>query len=147
MDRLSKAFLILATVGIFDAIYHAYGELTNYTSYLSNVCTINSFFSCSRVFQSGYATFPPGPYSVALWVYGVIWFPLMLVLGYLFVRRSSSISGLIMVPVLMVGNVFTFYLWYLELFTIRALCPVCISLYILNYIMTGLALVAMLRES
>jgi len=147
MDRLSRAFLVLATVGIFDAVYHAYSEFTSYSGYLSNVCSINSFFSCSRVFQSGYTTFPPGSYSVALWDYGVVWFPLMLVMGYWFVRRKGSISGLVMVPVLMVGNVFTIYLWDIELATLNALCPVCVSLYVLNYLMTAVCFVALLRES
>ncbi len=44
-----------------------------------------------------------------------------------------------MVPLLMVGNLFTPHLWYLESAVIHAYCPVCISLYVLNYAMTALA--------
>ena len=147
MDRLSKAFLALAIIGIADALYHAYGEITAYSTPLGNSCTINSIWSCSKVFLSGYTKFPPGAYGISLWVYGVVWFPLMLVLGYWFVRKYGSLRGEIMVPVLMVGNIFTLYLWYLELGVIHALCPVCISLYTLNYLMTAVCIIAVLRES
>ena len=47
----------------------------------------------------------------------------------------------------MVGNIFTLYLWYLEIDKIHALCPVCISLYCLNYLMTAVCFAAALRES
>jgi len=70
----------------------------------------------------------------------------MLVLGYRFTRRGGSLRAEVMVPLLMVGNLFTIYLWYLELVKIHALCPVCISLYTLNYLMTAIALVSYLRD-
>jgi len=143
MDNLSKSFLALAAIGIAVSIYHAYDEITNYSSALSTICNINSFFSCGNVFKSGYTTF----LGLSLWVYGVVWFPLMLILGYWFVRKRGSLRGEVMVPVLMVGNFFTLYLWYLELVKIHALCPVCISLYCLNYAMTAICLAVTLREN
>ena len=146
MDRLSKAFLVLAAVGTLDAVFHAYDELTAYSNPFGNSCNINQFVSCTTVFRSGYTTFPPGQYGVAMWVYGVLWFPMMLIIGYLFVRRSGSLNGEVMVPVLMVGNLFTIYLWYLELVRIHALCPVCISLYVLNYLLTAVFFVSLLKE-
>ena len=63
----------------------------------------------------------------------------MLLLGVGFARKTGTISGEVMVPVLMVGNLFTLYLWYLEIAVIHAYCPVCISMYVLNYAMTALA--------
>jgi len=147
MDKLSKAFLGLAAIGIPDAVYHAYGEITAYSTSLGNACDINNLFSCSKVFASGYTKFPPGSFGISLWVYVVVWFPLMLILGYWFVRKGGSLRIEVMVPLLMVGNVFTLYLWYLELVKIGALCPVCISLYTLNYLMTAICLVAALKEN
>jgi uncharacterized membrane protein len=143
MDKLTKAFLGLAAIGIPDAIYHAYGEITAYSTPLGNECNINNVLSCSRVFESGYTTF----LGISLWVYGVVWFPFILLLGYWFVRKGGSLRGEVPVPVLMVGNIFTLYLWYLELVKIGALCPVCISMYCLNYLMTAIALVMTLREN
>jgi uncharacterized membrane protein len=147
MDRLSKVFLLLAAIGIPDAVYHAYGEITAYSAPGSTACDINNFLSCSAVFQSGYTKFPQVSWGLSLWVYGVVWFPLMLVLGYWFVKKNGSIRGEILVPVLMVGNIFTLYLWYLELDKIHALCPVCISLYTLNYLMTAVGIARTLTEN
>jgi uncharacterized membrane protein len=142
LGNLSKAFVALAAIGIVVAIYHAYGEITAYSAPGSTVCNITSFISCTSVFDSGYTKF----LGLSLWVYGVVWFPLMLVLGYRFTRRGGSLRAEVMVPLLMVGNLFTIYLWYLELVKIHALCPVCISLYTLNYLMTAIALVSYLRD-
>ena len=140
MDRLSKAFIVLAAIGIVVAIYHGYDEVTAYSAPGTGVCNINSVFSCASVFNSGYTKFPPGAYGVDLYVYGVVWFPLLLLLAFRLARKNGTIGGEVMVPVLMVGNLFTLYLWYLEISVIHAYCPVCISMYVLNYAMTGLAM-------
>ena len=145
MDRLSRSFLALAAVGIPIAIYHGYDEITNYSAPGTTVCNINSFLSCGTVFQSGYTTFPPHG-GLSMFVYGLIWFPLMLALGLWFTRRKGGINGVVMVPILMVGNIFTLYLWYLELGVIHALCPVCISMYVLNYLMSATCFVIALRQ-
>jgi len=139
MDRLTRAFMVLAAVGIVVAIYHGYDEVTAYSAPGTGVCNVNSVVSCLSVFQSGYTKFPPGQYGVSMFVYGLIWFPLMLALGYWFGRRSGTLNSEVMVPVLMVGNLFTVYLWYLEISVIHAYCPFCISMYVLNYVMTVLA--------
>jgi len=131
--------MVLAAVGIVVAIYHGYDEVTAYSAPGTGVCNVNSVVSCLSVFQSGYTKFPPGQYGVSMFVYGLIWFPLMLALGYWFGRRSGTLNSEVMVPVLMVGNLFTVYLWYLEISVIHAYCPVCISMYVLNYVMTVLA--------
>jgi uncharacterized membrane protein len=140
MDRLSKAFVVLAAIGIAVGIYHGYDEVTAYSAPGTGICNINNVFSCASVFNSGYTKFPPGAYGVDLYVYGLIWFPLMLLLGVWFGRKTGTLKGEVMVPVLMVGNLFTLYLWYLEIAVIHAYCPVCISMYALNYAMTALAM-------
>jgi len=143
LGKLSKAFLALAAIGIVVAIYHAYGEITAYSAPGSTACNITSFISCTSVFDSGYTKF----LGLSLWVYGVVWFPLMLVLGYWFTRKGGSLRFEVMIPLLMIGNFFTIYLWYLELVKIHALCPVCISMYTLNYLMTAIALVSYLKDN
>ena len=44
------------------------------------------------------------------------------------------------------GEPLTLYLWYLELAIIHAVCPVCISLYFLNYALTAVAAVVALGQ-
>jgi uncharacterized membrane protein len=145
MDRLSKAFIALAAVGIPDAMYHAYGEITAYSAPLSNKCELSSFWGCISVFQSGYTKFPPSD-GISMWVYGIIWFPLILALSLWFTRGGAPVNAAVLLPLLTVGNIFTIYLWYLELGVIHAVCPVCVSLYLLNYGMTVLAVVQLLKD-
>jgi uncharacterized membrane protein len=145
MDKLGKSFVILAAIGIVVAVYHGYDEVTNFSAPGTTVCNINNFWSCGNVFHSGYTTFPPHG-GLSLFVYGLVWFPLMLGLGLWYGKKKGGINGVVMVPILMVGNVFTLYLWYLELGVIHALCPVCISLYVLNYAMTAICLAIALKQ-
>ena len=145
MDRLSKAFVALAVVGIVIALYHSYDEISAYTAPLSTVCNYNSFVSCGSVFASGDVTFPPGAYGIPLYIYGLVWFPLMVVLGLWFGMKRGSLYGEVLFPMLMVGNLFTIYLWYVELGVVHALCPVCIGMYVLNYAMTIVAGKALLE--
>jgi uncharacterized membrane protein len=140
LDRLTKIFVILAASGIPDAFYHAYDEITSYSAPGSS-CNINVLVSCTRVFQSGHTKF----LGVSLWVYGVAWFPLILAMGMWFGSRGG-LNGTYVLPTLMVGNLFTLYLWYLELDVIHAICPVCVSLYVLNYAMTVTAFAIALRD-
>lgn len=148
MDRLSKAFLALAVIGIVIAIYHGYDEITAYTGPGSNACSVftnlNPYLSCASVFASGYATIPPHTNGLPLYVLGLLWFPLLAVLGTWYARKSGSLNGEVMVPLLMVGNIFTLYLWYVELGVIHTICPICVGMYLVNYAMTGLALKALL---
>jgi uncharacterized membrane protein len=141
LDRLTKLFIVLAAVGIPDAVYHAYDEITSYSA-PGTECHINSFVTCVPVFQSGYTKF----LGISLWVYGVVWFPLILAAGLWFAKKQGGLDGGVMLPILMVGDLFTLYLWYLELGVIRAVCPVCVSLYVLNYAMTAIAIVVALKQ-
>lgn len=120
-------------MGIADAIYHAYGELT----FTFNACSLSKAFSCQSVFASGYTQV----LGVSFWVYGVVWFPLCLVTGLWAIRKYGSPVGSVLVPFLMIGNIFTLYPWYIEITLLGGTyCPVCISLYVINYLLTFVAL-------
>lgn len=151
MDRLTKAFIALAAVGLVVAVYHGYDEATAFTGPGTNFCSVftnvNPNLSCSSVFASGYATLPAhDPNGLPLYVLGLVWFPLMLALG-IWYGRKGGLNGEVMVPLLMVGTLFTLYLWYLELGVIHALCPICIAMYLVNYALTGLAFRALLGSA
>jgi uncharacterized membrane protein len=140
MTPTAIAFIVLSIGGIGDAIYHSYEELTEQ---FGSFCNINSKVSCSGVFESGHTSL----FGVPFFVLGLIWFPLALVLGILTMERFETktlLNGLIMLPFLMIGNIFTIYLWYVELGVIGIICPVCVSLYVINYALTGLALKSIL---
>ena len=142
-DWRSKAIVALSVAGIAIAFYHAYGEIT----FTLNSCSLSSAFSCKAVFASGYTTFPPAGSipglgnGIEFWVYGVVWFPLCLVMGLWTLRKYGGPSASVMVPFLMIGNIFTLYPWDIEIRLLGGVyCPVCISMYLVNYIMTFVAL-------
>jgi Vitamin K epoxide reductase family len=145
-DWRSRAFIALSVIGIAVAIYHAYGELTYAVGGLGS-CSLSKSISCAGVFASGYTTFPPAgsipglSKGIEFWVYGVVWFPVCLIVGLWALRRYGGLKRSVMVPFLMVGNIFTLYPWDIEIRILGGVyCIVCVSLYCLNYLMTFVAL-------
>jgi uncharacterized membrane protein len=129
-SAINKAYLILAIIGIGDVCYLSYEYITaNFTTCSFN----NSIFSCEMVALSGHTSL----LGIPFWVMGIAWFPLCLAFGLLAFRYGGEI---ILILFLMIGNIFTVYLWYLELAVIHYICLVCVSLYLVNYTLTGLIL-------
>lgn len=139
MERLSAAYLVVAASGIGLAIYVTNEYLTqNFTS-----CNINQFLSCGGVYQSGHTSL----FGIPFYLTGLIWFPLLFVVGLWTSRFGRKpVNSELLLPVLMIGNVFTGYLWYLELVVIHIICPLCVSLYVVNYVLTIIVVVPLFRE-
>jgi disulfide bond formation protein DsbB len=142
-DWRSKAFIALSVMGIGIAIYHAYGEIT----FSLNSCSLSAALSCKTVFSSGYTTFPPAgsipglSKGIDFWIYGVVWFPLCLAVGLWSLKKYGGPKASVVVPFLMVGNIFTLYPWDIEIRILGGVyCPVCVSMYFVNYILTFVAL-------
>jgi uncharacterized membrane protein len=133
LERLTKAYFLTAIVGVALAIYVANDYLTqNFQS-----CFINQQFSCEGVYQSGHTSL----FGIPFYVTGLVWFPLLVAVGLLTTKLGREpLDGEILLPLLMVGNVFTVYLWYLELVVIKIICPLCVSLYVVNYALTLMVL-------
>ncbi len=140
MERLSAAYLTVAAAGIGLAIYTAYEYLTlNFNS-----CNINQYITCAGVYQSGYTSL----FGIPFYVTGLVWFPAVFAIGLGTSKLGKrSVNSEILLPLLMIGNVFTIYLWYLELAVIHLICPLCVSLYLVNYALTAIAILLLIRES
>lgn len=138
MERLSAAYLVVAAAGIGLAIYVTNEYLTqNFTS-----CNINQFLSCGGVYQSGHTSL----FGIPFYLMGLLWFPAVFVIGLVTSRSGKRpVNSEILLPVLMVGNIFTVYLWYLELAVIHIICPLCVSLYVVNYALTIIVIVFLLK--
>lgn len=131
-NLLSKTFIALTVVGIIDGAYTASEYIT-----ARFTCSASGLFCCSCVADSGYTSV----FGIPFWVAGITWFPFLLVLGlYLTKGGKWRLRGDVLLPILMIGNLFTIFLWYLEIVRIGALCPYCVSLYIVNYALTGLVI-------
>ena len=139
MEKLSAAYLITAAAGIGIAIYTAYEYISGV---FSNVCTLSQSISCAGVAQSGHTSL----FGVQFYQTGLVYFPLVLAIGLVTSKFGKRpVNSEILLPILMVGNVFTIYLSYLELIVIHIICPLCVSLYAVNYILTGIVLVPILK--
>jgi uncharacterized membrane protein len=119
--RLSKAFILVAALGVLAALYHAWVEGAFTTNY-------------SAVTFSTFASF----FGVPYWVFGVIWFPLLVVVGLWSTNLGRSDLRMELLWLLTVGNVFTGYLWYLDLEVTKAYTLIYVALYVINYVLTGL---------
>lgn len=133
----SVLFIALAIIGVADAIYTAYEYSTsNYSG-----CTISSYLSCGSVAASGHTSM----FGIPFYAMGLIWFPILLVLGLVLSKGGKfPLNSPVVLPLLMIGNIFTVYLWYLEIGVIGAICPSCVSLYAINYALTGIAVAELL---
>jgi len=121
---LSKPFIVVAVFGILEAVYHAWAEDAFTTNY-------------ALVSFSPYASL----YGVPYWVFGLVWFPLVLVVALLTTKMGKLGLSKEVLILLTVGNIFTGYLWYLDLIVIRAFTVVYAALYATNYVLTALVVV------
>jgi len=139
-DWRSRAFIALSVMGVAVAIYHAYGELT----YSLGSCSFNNVYSCALVFGSPYTRV----LGIQFWVYGVVWFPVCLLVGIWAIRRYGTPLGSVVAPFLIIGNIFTIYPWYIEIKLLGGeYCLVCISLYCINYLLTFVSLMSRSGEN
>jgi uncharacterized membrane protein len=138
LERLSAAYLVVAAAGIGLAIY-----VTNeYLTQKFNSCNINQFLSCGGVYQSGHTSL----FGIPFYLMGLVWFPVLFGVGLWTSRLGKKpVNSEILLPVLMVGNIFTGYLWYLELAVIHIICPLCVSLYVVNYALTIIVIAFLLK--
>lgn len=119
--KASKAFIVISIGGVLAAMYHAWLE----QAFVTNIFAVN---------YAPFASF----FGVPYWVFGVVWFPLVLVVGLWSTRLGRTHLNQGLLALLTIGNLFTAYLWYLDLLVVRAFTIVYVVLYVINYILTGL---------
>ncbi|MDG7011344.1 MAG: hypothetical protein JRN57_04410 [Nitrososphaerota archaeon] len=119
--KASLAFIFLAAVGVVEAFDHASVENAFTTSW-------------GNVSFTSYASFMGVPY----WLFGIVWFPLVLVIGLWSTRLGRADLKSELLILLTVGNLFTGYLWFLDLDVINAFSAAYVGLYATNYALTGL---------
>jgi uncharacterized membrane protein len=119
--KLAKPFIAVSFLGIIGALYHAWSEGAFSTNY-----GVVSF--------SPYASL----YGVPYWVFGVVWFPLVFAVGLWSTKLGTRMLPMELLILLSVGNVFTGYLWFLDLLVVKAFTLVYVALYSTNYALTVL---------
>ena len=118
--KLVKLFALVALLGTVGAFYHAWAEGAFTTNYgLVSFAQYSSFF------------------GVPYWVFGVVWFPLVLAVAFWLTLRGEDALPKELLVLLTVGNVFTGYLWFLDLVIVKAFTTVYVLLYSTNYLLTA----------
>jgi uncharacterized membrane protein len=136
LNRAPLTFVALALLGLIITLYITYEYLTvNFTG-----CNVSQYFSCGGVYRSGHTTF----FGIPLYALGLFWFSLLLALGlYTTGATRHPLNAELYLPILLLGDIFTIYLWYEQIAVIGAICPLCVSTYIVNYAMTVVALISL----
>ena len=119
--NLSIAFIAVSVWGVILAIYHAWSEKAFVT---------NPF----QVQYSSYAAF----FGVPYWLFGVVWFPLVLIVGLWSTNLGRDKLRMELLALLTVGNAFTAYLVYLDILVVKVFTLTYAALYFTNYALTGL---------
>jgi len=119
--RASLLFVFLSAVGVAEAFYHAW---------LENAFTTNY----SLVTFTPYSSLDGIPY----WVFGIVWYPLLLVVGLWATRLGRTNLRSWLLILLSVGNITTIYFWYLDSAIVHSYDALYVGLYVTNYALTGL---------
>ena len=128
--KASLAFVLLSVVGVAEAFDHAWLEGA-FTTNLSGVA------------YSSFGSF----FGVPYWAFGVVWFPLILAVGLWTTRLGQEQLKGELLALLTIGNIFTGYLWFLDLVVVRAFTAAYVGLYVTNYALTGLVVAENWRSS
>lgn len=84
-----------------------------------------------------YASF----YGVPYWLFGLVWFPLVFLVGLWTTKIGRQSLRMELLIFLMIGNIFTGYLWYLDIIIVKSYTLTYVALYTTNYALTGLVVV------
>jgi uncharacterized membrane protein len=96
---------------------------------LRNVCSVNGFFSCALIDDSGLTT----TLGVPDYLWGIGGFVLILLAAALAEQRPKDlVRSYFLLGVTTVGVVLAVWLLYVELVVIGGLCPVCATAYFMG---------------
>lgn len=141
--RVRSAILLAGMLGLVVSIFAA-AEF--YEASLRSVCSINSFFSCAVVDQSGKTS----TLGIPDYLWGIGGFVVILVLAGIVDRRPNDAGPIYLLAlVTTLGVAFSLYFLYVELAQIGAFCVVCATAYLFGFVAWAgaLALVRRLRSA
>ena len=130
------AVALLAFVGILLASYLTY-EHWQIANGGATSCSVNAVFDCDPVLHSPYASVLGIPLAV-LGLAGFVAIEILVLWRFLFIERPVTRVAPLLLAGLCVGGVaLGTYLTALELFVIHALCPYCVSSFVVMVVLSG----------
>lgn len=124
-----RSVIILA--GLLGLLVSVFAAAEFYQASLRSVCSINSFFSCSLVDQSGKTS----TLGVPDYLWGIGGFVAILIVAGIAERRPKDLRPTVALLALTTGGVaLSMYFLYVELVEINALCLVCAAAYLFGVV-------------
>jgi protein-disulfide isomerase/uncharacterized membrane protein len=134
------ALTLLSLVGIVVSVisvYHFAGAYYGFSSGPS-FCNINSTFNCDAVNQTQYAFFLGMPVaSLGLFFYGWLFFFSLAATGD---KWLSGESRGVVALLSLFASLFSIYLAWVSWSRIGVLCPTCLALYVVNFLLLALSI-------
>jgi uncharacterized membrane protein len=118
-----RLLLLLILIGLAFSLY---ATLETLDPALQATCTVNSYLSCQAVDSSSFTHTGPIPD----WAIGVGGFLLLLLLDLALLRTYEARWLNAVTVVAALGVVTAIYLGSIELFLIKAICPICLGAYL-----------------
>ena len=112
----------LAILGFLLSLYFLYVKTKQKNNNYKALCDISDTISCSKAAKSNYSAL----FGFSNAILGVIFYPIV------FILQLSSFNFYIFY-LSIIASLFSLYLIYIS-FKIKVLCPVCITTYIINFL-------------
>lgn len=139
-ETVHQLLLLGILVGLAFAIY---AMIESVVPALQHSCTLNSYFSCGKIDNSGHTT----TLGVQDYVWGIAGFIALFVVD-IPLYRTWKREWLETITVLSgLGALLSIYFAYLELAVIQGVCPVCLGAYLSNVLVFGCAVYLMRLSS
>lgn len=122
-----------------------YLTISHYTTAVTLACPENVHINCFKVTTSPYASILGVPWAVLGLLYFMVMIPLQLPVAW---RSQNRLLRRARLAFTALGVAMVFWLVYVELFKLNAICLYCTAIHILSVILFGLTAIgtAMTRE-
>lgn len=139
--KILAVILVLALIGVADS---SYALFQHYAPANTSSCDVNETISCTAINQSEYSVL----FAVPVAALGIAGYIFMAALPSTMLLRliGQELALLLLLAVSLVATGFSLWLSYIEIFILRALCPLCVTSQTLVAAITVLALTAVLRR-
>lgn len=121
--KILKTILLLSFFGVLVALYSLYEF---YFGSDSSLCNINSTFSCTAVYKSGYSQIAGIPVALL----GVMGYALIAMVAHWGINEKIKNYQNIILGLVGFSLVFSAYMASISAFVIKVWCPTCITSYI-----------------
>ena len=125
-SQIRSVLFLSAALGLLVSLFAA-AEFVDAS--LRGICSVNSFFSCAMVDESGKTT----TLGIQDYLWGIGGFVVIFAVAALWERRPRDMRwGYALVSITSAGVALSLYFLYVELAEIHALCLVCAATYLLG---------------